>query len=57
MDERERQACGVIVENVPGVKEIHDHLVWMEPMSGMAFPASEDEKPEQNHILQSPMRP
>lgn len=43
MDERERQACIVAVENVPGVKQVHDHLVWVEPMSGMAFPSSEDE--------------
>lgn len=43
MDERERQACMVAVENVPGVKKVHDHLVWVEPMSGMAFPSAEDE--------------
>ncbi len=43
MDERERQACIVAVENVPGVKQVHDHLVWVEPMSGMAFPSAEDE--------------
>jgi CBS domain-containing protein len=43
MDEREREGCIVAVENVPGVKEVHDHLVWVEPMSGMAFPSSEDE--------------
>lgn len=43
MDERERQACMVAVENVPGVKRVHDHLVWVEPMSGMAFPSAEDE--------------
>lgn len=42
-DERERQACVVAIENVPGVKGVHDHLVWVEPMSGMAFPSAEDE--------------
>jgi CBS domain-containing protein len=46
MDERERQACIVTVENVPGVKAVNDHLVWVEPMSGMAFPSSEDEARE-----------
>ena len=46
MDERERQACIVTVENVEGVKAVHDHLVWVEPMSGMAFPSSEDEARE-----------
>ncbi len=43
MDERERRACLVTAENVAGVTEVHDHLVWVEPMSGMAFPSSEDE--------------
>jgi CBS-domain-containing membrane protein len=43
MDERERQGCIVAVENVPGVKQVHDHLVWVEPMSGMAFASSEDD--------------
>jgi CBS domain-containing protein len=42
-DERERQACIVAVENVPGVKAVHDHLVWIEPMSGMAFASAEDD--------------
>jgi CBS domain-containing protein len=46
MDEREREACIVAVENVAGVKAVHDHLVWVEPMSGMAFPSAEDEKRE-----------
>ena len=42
-DERERQACVVTAENAPGVKQVHDHLVWVEPMSGMAFASAEDE--------------
>ena len=42
-DERERQACIVTAENVAGVHAVHDHLVWVEPMSGMAFPSAEDE--------------
>ena len=45
-DERERQACIVAAENVPGVKAVHDHLVWVEPMSGMAFASAEDETAE-----------
>jgi len=45
-DERERQALIVAAENVAGVKEVHDHLVWVEPMSGMAFPSAEDEAKE-----------
>ena len=43
MDERERRACIVTAENVAGVNEVRDHLVWVEPMSGMAFPSAEDE--------------
>jgi CBS domain-containing protein len=46
MDERERKACIVAVENVPGVKSVHDHLVWVEPMSGMAFASPDDEARE-----------
>jgi CBS domain-containing protein len=45
-DERERQGLVVLVENVAGVKQVHDHLVWVEPMSGMCFPSEEDEKAE-----------
>jgi len=42
-DERERQAAKVAAENVAGVNEVRDHLVWVEPMSGMVFepPAGE----------------
>jgi CBS domain-containing protein len=47
-DERERQALVVATENVPGVAQVHDHLVWVEPMSGMAFPSTEDEAKEDN---------
>jgi CBS domain-containing protein len=45
-DERERQALIVATENISGVKEVHDHLVWVEPMSAMAFPSPEDEAKE-----------
>jgi CBS domain-containing protein len=30
-----RQAMVVAAENVPGVHAVHDHLVWLEPVSGM----------------------
>jgi CBS domain-containing protein len=36
-DERERQAVVVAAENVAGVKQVKDHLVWVEPMTGMTF--------------------
>ena len=39
MDDRERTALQVVAENVPGVKAVHDHLVWVEPTSGLVVPA------------------
>lgn len=48
-DYRDRDALRVVAENVPGVKHIHDHLVWVEPMSGLAFDAS-DEEPESTSV-------
>jgi len=42
-DERERQAFIVAAENVPGVKAVHDHLVWVDAMSGMVFLSEEDD--------------
>jgi len=38
LDERERQAAKVAVENVAGVKAVIDHLVWAESRSGVVFP-------------------
>ena len=45
-DERERQALIVVSENVPGVKTVHDHLVWIEPNSGFMIQSQEDEARE-----------
>jgi CBS domain-containing protein len=42
-DERQRQGIRVAAENTPGVKRVEDHLVWVEPVSGMVFPPSNDE--------------
>jgi CBS domain-containing protein len=36
-NERQRQALIVAAENIPGVKQVNDHLAWIEPMSGMLF--------------------
>jgi CBS domain-containing protein len=33
-DEQERRAIAVIAENTPGVKQVNDHLVYVEPYSG-----------------------
>jgi len=43
-DERSRQAAIVCAENIAGVKKVHDHLCWVDPMSGLYFIAPEDEE-------------
>ena len=50
-DDRERKAVVVAVENVPGVEHVHDHLVWVEPMSGIAFSSAEDEAIARSAVL------
>jgi CBS domain-containing protein len=42
-EERARQATIVAAENVAGVKKVHDHLCWVEPMSGMYLNSPEDD--------------
>jgi CBS domain-containing protein len=37
IDERQRDALKVAAENIAGVKEVKDHLVWIEPTSGMTI--------------------
>ena len=37
IDERQREALKVAAENIPGVKAVKDHLVWVEPTSGMTI--------------------
>jgi Putative phospholipid-binding domain. len=41
LDERQRGAIRAATENIPGVKGIEDHLVWVEPTTGIAIPAPE----------------
>jgi osmotically-inducible protein OsmY len=41
-DERERQALRVAAENAPGVKAVEDHLIWIEPMSGLHLAADKE---------------
>src|SRR5712691_2931912 len=36
-DERERSAIVVAAENVPGAKAVNDHLVWIDPTSGLVL--------------------
>jgi osmotically-inducible protein OsmY len=37
IDERQREALKVAAENIPGVKAVNDHLVWVEPTTGMVI--------------------
>ena len=36
-DERERQAIRIAAENIAGVTKVEDHLVWIEPNSGVVI--------------------
>jgi CBS domain-containing protein len=45
-EERSRQAAVVAAENVEGVKKVHDHLCWVDTMSGMYVNSPEDEDME-----------
>lgn len=40
-EERQRQGIRVLAENTPGVKRVEDHLVWIEPISGIVVPPTE----------------
>lgn len=42
-EERARQAAVVAAENVEGVKKVHDHLCWVDTMSGVYLNSLEDE--------------
>jgi len=50
----------VLVENVPGVKAIHDHIVLLEPYSGMEFASPEDktgpESTDRESVKTSPQK-
>jgi CBS domain-containing protein len=37
IDERQREALKIAAENIPGVRAVKDHLVWVEPVSGMVI--------------------
>ena len=45
-DDRERNALQIVAENTPGVKAVRDHLVWVEPVSGLITPTPGSEPPE-----------
>ncbi len=41
IDERQRAAMKVAAENIPGVRAVKDHMVWIEPTTGMTLEAQE----------------
>ncbi|HEX3415645.1 MAG TPA: CBS domain-containing protein [Stellaceae bacterium] len=45
LEEKEREALRVVAENVPGVRAVEDHLVWIEPVSGTVIEPPPDERP------------
>lgn len=42
-EERSRKAAVVAAENVTGVTKVHDHLCWVDTMSGMYLNSPEDD--------------
>jgi CBS domain-containing protein len=46
LEEKERDALRVVAENTPGVKAVEDHLVWIEPTSGLVIEAAPEGSPE-----------
>jgi hypothetical protein len=42
-NEQSREASIVAAENISGVTRVHDHLCWVEPMSGMYLNSPEDD--------------
>jgi CBS domain-containing protein len=50
VDERQRAALKVAAENIPGVRAVKDHLVWIEPTSGIAIePEEAAPEPQPRH--------
>ena len=43
LDERQRQGIRVAAENTRGVKAVEDHLVWVDPATGAAFPPPDEQ--------------
>ena len=45
--DHQREAAAVVAENVRGVKEVKNHIAWIEPTSGMVlYQADEDREPK-----------
>ena len=54
IDPEQRDAARVAAETVPGVKAVKCHIVWVEPMSGMAFSDPEEDEAEAAPIGRRP---
>jgi CBS domain-containing protein len=57
IDPGQRDAARVAAETVPGVRAVKCHIVWVEPMSGMAFCDPQDESNQANAAPLSPSTP
>ena len=45
--DHQREAAAVVAENVPGVKQVKNHIAWIEPTSGMMlYQSPEDQEPK-----------
>ena len=44
LDERGREAAIVAAENVEGVRKVHDHLCWIDTLTGLYSMSPEDEE-------------
>jgi len=47
VDERQREGLKVAAENIPGVTAVKDHLVWIEPTSGIVIEPPEEAPSQQ----------
>ena len=43
-EEKQGDGLRVLAENTPGVKQVINHLTWIEPMTGMVLSAPEDKQ-------------
>lgn len=43
--ERHRQTLVAAAQSAPGVKAVHDHLIWMDEATGVFMPSPEDSSP------------
>ena len=46
--DHQREAAGVVAENIPGVKNVVNHVAWIEPNSGMVFYQPEEDREPKN---------